>query len=396
MIPAATESGHFAGVAAFAERYVAERKSAGMLTLVSRHGEVVHRHCVGHADIETAKPLREDTIFRIYSMTKPLTSVALLQLMERGLFELDDAASRWIPALGKLEVYADGPLQSEITIRQLLTHTAGFSYGFEPDKYPVDKLYAEIWQQGIQHRTLEDLMGSLLQLPLLAQPGTRWHYSIATDVCGYLVERLTDMPFGDYLRSRIIEPLGMVDTDFEVSAERAERFATLYGPTEQSPLTPLETPDRSPFVPSMSGVPVRLHSGGGGLVSTALDYLRFAEMILNGGELGGQRFLAPETVALMTSNQVDERLLPLTFNGVARGDFPGYGFGLGYCVTIDTNATAAAGSRGDFGWGGMADTYCWIDPAEQLIGILMQQHLPSLVHAGRKEFRDAVYAALRC
>jgi CubicO group peptidase (beta-lactamase class C family) len=384
----------FSGVEQVAERYVAERKSAGMLTLVSRQGEVVHRHCAGHADVEHAIALREDTIFRIYSMTKPLTSVALLQLIERGLCALDDAASRWIPALGELEVHDEGPLQSDITIRQLLTHTAGFSYGFEPDKYAVDKLYAEIWQQGIQHRTLEDLMGSLLQLPLLAQPGTRWHYSIATDVCGYLVERLTDMPFGDYLRSRIIEPLGMVDTDFEVSAERAARFATLYGPTEQNSLTPLEPPDRSPFVPSLSGVPVQLHSGGGGLVSTAPDYLRFAQMILGGGELDGQRFLAAETVALMTQNHVDERLLPLTFNGIAPGEYRGYGFGLGYCVTIDTAATAAAGSRGDFGWGGMADTYCWIDPAEQLIGILMQQHLPSLVHPGRKDFRDAVYAAI--
>ena len=385
----------FTGVDELAERYVAERKSAGMLTLVSRRGEVVHQHIAGHADIESAKPLREDTIFRIYSMTKPLTSVALLQLMERGLFELDDPANRWIPALGKLEVHGQGALESEITIRQLLTHTAGFSYGFEPDKNPVDPLYAEIWQGGIQHRTLEDLMQSLLQLPLLAQPGTRWHYSIATDVCGYLVELLTDMPFGDYLRSRIIEPLGMVDTDFEVSAERADRFATLYGPTEQGPLTPLETAERSPFVPSLSGMPVKLHSGGGGLVSTAPDYLRFAQMILNSGELDGERFLAADTVALMTQNHVDERLLPLAFNGIAEGDYRGYGFGLGYCINLDPSQTAAAGSRGDFGWGGMADTYCWIDPAEQLIGILMQQHLPSLVHAGRKDFRDAVYASVR-
>jgi len=395
MSPAATESADFAGVEAFAERYVAEGKSAGMLTLVSRHGEVVHRHWTGYADIESRMPIGEDTIFRIYSMTKPLTSVALMQFVERGQCALDDPASRWIPALGKLEVYDDGPLQGEITIRRLLTHTAGFSYGFEPDKYAVDKLYAAIWQQGIQHRSLEDLMGSLLELPLLAQPGALWHYSIATDVCGYLVEKLADMPFGDYLRSRIIEPLGMVDTDFEVSAERAGRFATLYGPNEQGSLTTLETPERSPFVPSLSGVPVRLHSGGGGLVSTAPDYLRFAQMMLNGGELDGRRYLAPETVALMTSNQVDERLLPLAFNGVAAGEYPGYGFGLGYCVTIDPSRTAAAGSRGDFGWGGMADTYCWIDPAEQLIGILMQQHLPSLVHAGRKDFRDAVYAAIR-
>jgi len=392
---AAVEGANFAAVDALAERYVAGRKSAGMLTLVCHQGEVVHRQCAGFADIASRTPIREDTIFRIFSMTKPLTSVALMQLVERGLLQLDDAARRWIPALGKLEVHGQGKLESAITVRQLLTHTAGFSYGFEPDKYPVDALYAEVWQQGIQHRSLEDLMQTLLRLPLLAQPGTRWHYSIATDICGYLVELLADMPFGDYLRAQVIEPLGMVDTDFEVSAERVARFATLYGPTEKDPLTTLETADRSPFVPSLCGTPVRLHSGGGGLVSTAPDYLRFARMMLNGGELDGRRYLAAETVALMTRNQVDATLLPLSFNGVAPGDYRGYGFGLGYAVTIGPSQTAAAGSLGDFGWGGMADTYCWIDPAEQLIGILMQQHLPSLVHAGRREFRDAVYATIR-
>jgi len=378
-----------------AERYVAERMSAGMFTLVSRRGEILHSHCAGFADIESGTPIREDTLFRIYSMTKPLTSVALLQLVERGLCDLDDEAGRWIPALDKLEVYEQGPIESKITLRRLLTHTAGFSYGFEPDIYPVDKLYAEVWQQGILHRTLEDLMDTLLRLPLLAQPGTRWKYSIATDICGYLVELLADMPFGDYLHANVIQPLGMVDTDFAVSPDRVERLATVYGLTESGPLTVLETPDRSPFVPSLSGVPLRLHSGGGGLVSTAPDYLRFAQMMLNGGELDGQRIIAPETVALMTRNHVDERLLPMHFNGVAPGEFAGYGFGLGYCVNIDNSAVAAAGSSGDFGWGGLADTYCWVDPAEQLIGILMQQHLPSLVHPGRKDFRDAVYAVIR-
>lgn len=385
----------FAAVEAMVNGYVEAGKTAGMLTLVSRDDEVLHRYRAGFADIASRAPIREDTIFRIYSMTKPLTSVALLQFVERGLLDLDDPARRWIPALGKLEVYDKGALETDITVRQLLTHTAGFSYGFEPEKHPVDALYAEVWQAGIQQRSLEELMDALLQFPLLAQPGTLWHYSIATDICGYLVELLADMPFGDYLQAQILDPLGMVDTAFEVSADRVARFSTLYGPTEGDSLAVLETSERSPFVPSLSGVPVRLHSGGGGLVSTAPDYWRFAQMMLNRGELDGRRIVAPATVDLMTRNQVDTSLLPLSFNGIAAGEYRGYGFGLGYCITMDPQQTAAAGSRGDFGWGGMADTYCWVDPAENLVGILMQQYLPSLVQAGRKDFRDAVYASIR-
>ena len=284
--------------------------------------------------------------------------------------------------------------QSDITIRQLLTHTAGFSYGFEPDKYPVDRLYAKIWRERIQDQSMEQLLHTLLEFPLVAQPGTLWHYSIATDICGYLVELISDMPFADYLQQVIFDPLGMVDTAFEVSADKIDRFATLYGYREDDPLAQLEHNDSSPFISAISGVPVRLHSGGGGLTSTAGDYWRFAQMMLNRGQLEGQRIVKTETVDLMTRNHLPEDLLPLDFNGVARGDFSGYGFGLGYCINMDPDNTAAAGSRGDFGWGGMADTYCWVDPAQQLVAILMQQYLPSLHHPGRRDFRNAVYRAL--
>ncbi len=374
--------------------YIAAGKSAGMSTLVSRHGEVAHFSCQGHADIASATALREDTIFRIYSMTKPITSVALMILMELGQFELDDAAKRWIPALAELEVYGQGKIESDITIRQLLTHTAGFSYGFQPDKYPVDELYAEVWRGGIQGQTLEQVMQTMFKFPLVAQPGSLWHYSIATDVCGYLIELISGMPLADYLQQTILDPLAMVDTAFEVPAHKIDRFATLYGYTENDTLAQLETNDKSPFISAISGIPVRLHSGGGGLVSTAPDYLRFAQMMLNRGELDERRIIKPETVALMTTNHVAAELLPLSFNGVAAGQFNGYGFGLGYCINMDPAQTGAAGSRGDFGWGGMADTYCWVDPQQQIVAILMQQYLPSLHHAGRKDFRDAVYKAL--
>lgn len=376
------------------ENYVAEGKSAGMLTLVSRNGSTAQLTCRGYADIANAAPIRENTIFRIYSMTKPITSVALMTLFEQGHFQLEDAAKRWIPALGKLEVYQQGRLDSDITIRQLLTHTAGFSYGFEPEKYPVDKLYAEIWRQRIQEQTLEQIMQTVLELPLFAQPGTLWRYSIATDICGYLVELISGMPFGDYLQQTIFDPLGMVDTAFEVSADKIDRFATLYGYTDEDPLAQLETNDRSPFISAISGILVRLHSGGAGLTSTAQDYLRFAQMMLNRGEHEGQRIIAPETVSLMTCNHVPEKLLPLSFNGIAPGSFTGYGFGLGYCINMEPANTGAAGSCGDFGWGGLADTYCWVDPEKSLVAILMQQYIPSLHHAGRKDFRDAVYRAL--
>jgi len=391
--PGFTETG-LKGIEAMMQRYVSSAKSAGMLTLVSRYGEVAQMSCEGFADIASATPIRADTIFRIYSMTKPITSAALMTLQEQGHFELDDAAHRWIPALADMQVYQQGKIESDITIRQLLTHSAGFSYGLEPDKHPLDKLYAEIWRQRIQDQSMQELLEKLLKFPLLAQPGSRWHYSVATDICGHLVERMSDMPLADYLRQTIFEPLAMVDTAFEVPADKIDRFATLYGYTPDDPLAQLEVNETSPFISAISGIPVRLHSGGAGLTSTAPDYLRFAQMMLNRGELDGRRILQPETVALMTQNHLPRELLPLSFNGVAPGPFNGYGFGLGYCINIDPDDTAAAGSLGDFGWGGMADTYCWIDPQQQLIGILMQQYLPSLHHAGRKDFRDCVYRAL--
>ena len=383
-----------AGIERMMEQYVSSGKSAGMLTLVNRHGNTAQLSCRGYADIASATPIRENTIFRIYSMTKPITSVALMTLMERGCFKLDDAASRWIPALAKIEVDQQGKLESDITIRQLLTHTAGFSYGFEPDKVPVDELYAFIWRQPIQHLSLEQIMHRVLEIPLVAQPGTLWRYSIATDICGYLVELISGMPFGDYLQRTIFDPLDMTDTAFEVPAEKIDRFATLYGYTEHDPMAPLETNQTSPFVSAISGIPVRLQSGGAGLTSTASDYLRFARMMLNRGELEGRRILEADTVALMTSNHLDPKLLPLGFNGVAPGAYSGYGFGLGYCVNMDPANTAAAGSRGDFGWGGLADTYCWVDPDKEMVAILMQQFRPSLHHAGRRDFRNAVYQAL--
>jgi CubicO group peptidase (beta-lactamase class C family) len=382
------------GINQFMQDYVREGKSAGMLTAVSRHGRIVHQACHGYADIESATPIREDTIFRIYSMTKAITSVALMTLMEKGHFQLDDAAKRWIPELAELQVYQQGPIESDITIRQLLTHTAGFSYGFNPESHPVDQQYVDIWRGEILHKTLSEVIPELCRLPLIAQPGSCWRYSIATDICGYLVELISDMPFADYLQQTLFDPLDMVDTGFEIAAKNRARLASLYGFEVDEPLKLLEPAESSPLIPAITGKPINLHSGGAGLVSTLHDYLRFAQMMLNRGSLDNHQILDPDTVAIMTRNQISEKLLPLHFNGVTAGDFRGYGFGLGYCINIDPTQTAASGSKGDFGWGGLADTYCWIDPEKNMVAILLQQFRPSLHHAGRKDFRNAVYQAL--
>ncbi|MCP3690002.1 MAG: beta-lactamase family protein [Gammaproteobacteria bacterium] len=379
----------------FTKQYIEEKKSAGMVTLVSQNGKAIHQSALGFQDIASQTPMTQDSIFRIYSMTKPITSVALMTLFEKGKFKLDDPAHHWIPALKTLKVYRNASknddLDSHITIRQLLTHTAGFSYGFDPDNNPVDKLYGEVWNALKQNKSLTELMEIVFSLPLFAQPGTRWHYSIATDVCGYLVELMSDMPFGDYLQQTIFDPLYMTDTAFEVTADKRHRFTTLYGPGDDGPLTQLEDNKDSPFIPPANMDKVNLQSGGGGLISTITDYWQFAQMVLNRGQLNGARILKPETIDTMTSNHVDEKFLPLPFNGIFPNPTDGYGFGLGYCITMQQNDI---GSVGDFGWGGMADTYCWIDPVQQIVGILMQQFMPSLTHSGRLDFRRAVYASV--
>ena len=393
MIDPADSGTGLPSVDALMQRFVEQGKSAGMVTLVSRGDRLEHFACHGFADIASQRAIERDTLFRIYSMTKPITSAALMTLVEQGRAGLDDAARRWIPALGKLEVEGEGPLATDITLRQLLTHTAGFSYGFDPENQPVDRHYAEIWRTPFHELTLAQLMERLLEIPLIAQPGSRWHYSIATDICGYLVEILADMPLADYLQQNFFDPLQMDDTGFVVPADKVGRFATLYGQKGEDRMAQLETPDNSPYIASANSDP-KLHSGGGGLVSTAADYWRFASMMLNRGELDGRRYLAADTVAEMTRNQLEAPLLPLSFNGVVPVAHRGYGFGLGYCVTIDPADTGAAGSLGDFGWGGLADTYCWVDPERKIVAILMQQFMPSLHHPGRCEFRNAVYADL--
>lgn len=372
-------------------RYVEGGKLAGAVTYVARHGQVVHQETFGYQNLETKTPMSLDSIFRIYSMTKPITSVALMMLYEESLFNLTDAVSQYIPAFKGVKVWGTGgALESPIrpmTVQDLLRHTAGLSYGGHLEsESPVDKLYDDmnLFDSKI---TNEEMTARIASLPLRFHPGMKWHYSVATDVVGRLVEVLSGQSLADFIQEKILSPLGMVDTAFHIDPSKLNRFCTLYGKTPDSDFGVLELPGSSVYLP-----PVVLHSGGSGLVSTTGDYLQFAQCILNQGELNGVRLLGPKTVALMTCNHLPAKLLPIAFEGTE--PMLGMGFGLGFSVMLDMAQTGLMGSIGDHGWGGYAETYFWIDPGEELIAMLMTQYLPSQTYPIRKEFRTAVYQAL--
>ncbi len=370
------------------QRYVDQRTLAGIVTLVAHRGHVVHFEKFGFQDIETGKPMELDTIFRIYSMTKPITSVALMMLFEQGLVRLADPVSKFIPEFKKVKVWVNegelAALTREITVHDLLTHTAGLSYGeYEETHTPVDKLYdqADVFNTDM---TLQEMMRRIADLPLVHQPGEVWRYSVATDVVGRLIEVISDMTLADFLDEKILRPLGMEDTAFSVPAEKMGRFATLYGMTEKGALEVIDNLVGGDYVN------VRLHSGGHGLVSTAADYLRFAQLVLNRGELDGVRLLGRKTMELMTTNHIPPALLPLEMVD----PWPGFGFGLGFRVLLDVAQAGVMGSVGSHGWAGWASTYFWVDPQEQLIGILMLQYIPSGTYPVSEDFRTAVYQAL--
>jgi CubicO group peptidase (beta-lactamase class C family) len=372
-------------------RYVESGKLAGIVTCVVRCGQIVHRETFGHQNLETKTPMSKDSIFRIASMTKPIASVALMMLYEESLFNLTDAVSQYITGFKNAKVWgADGALEVPVrpmTVQDLLRHSAGLSYGgYTESLSPVDKLYdeADLFNPNITNAELTERIASL---PLMFHPGEKWHYSVATDVVGYLVEVLSDKPLADFLQEKIFDPLGMVDTAFHIEPSKLSRFCTLYGKTSDSDFGVLDLPDSSEYLP-----PVATHSGGSGLVSTTTDYLQFAQCILNKGELNGVRLLGPRTVEFMTCNHLPAALLPISFEGAE--PMLGMGFGLGFGVMLNTAQTGVMGSAGDHGWGGYAETFFWIDPQEDMIAILMSQYQPSQTYPIRKEFRTAVYQAL--
>jgi CubicO group peptidase (beta-lactamase class C family) len=378
------------------ERYVRPGEIAGCQVLVARRGRTAYFRCFGLADLERRQPVREDTIWRIYSMTKPITSVALMTLYERGCFQLTDPVHRFLPEWKEVRVCVTEGGRSQlveperpVTVRDLLTHTAGLSYGMEPE-HPVDRLYAEAGLRD-PSMTLEELSRRLASLPLAFQPGSRWRYSFATDVCGRLVEVLADRPFGQYLRETIFEPLGMVDTGFVVPAGAGSRFAANYQRRPEGGLQLLDDPARSPYLTARP-----LESGGGGLVSTAPDYLRFCEMLRRGGELEGARVLGPRTVAFMACNHLPggAPLSRIALGAFGETRFPGVGFGLGLAVLLDPVEAGGVGSPGEVFWGGAASTLFWVDPAEDLVVIFMAQLMPSGTFDFRGQLRQLVHQAI--
>ena len=379
------------------QRQVDSGKLAGVTTVVARRGRVAHLHCCGLADKEAGVAMAPDTIVRIYSMTKPLTSVAVMMLYEQGRFQLDDPVSAYLPCFTTMRVASGGqrgkidtvPAARPITIRDLLTHTSGLTYGFMQSTM-VDALYRD---EGIDFQTAECTLGELVEraaaLPLLAQPGAEWNYSIATDVLGHLVATVSGEPFCDFLVKRVIEPLGMVDTAFHVPAQKASRFAACYAKSASGGLTLTDSPATSRYLS-----PPPICSGGGGLVSTAGDYMRFCHFMLNRGELDGVRLLGRKTVALMTSNHLRGDMAAMGMPRFSESSYEGIGFGLGFSVMLDPARAQIVGTPGEYAWGGAASTAFWVDPAEELAVVLLTQLLPSSAYPIRRELRVLTYAAL--
>jgi len=346
------------------KKLVDDRQVAGIVTLLERHGKVVELNAVGQRNTAGGGPLQKDAIFRIYSMTKPVTGVAMMMLFEEGKWRLDDPVSRYIPEFARLRVYAgkndDGTPKLEdarrsITMRELMTHTGGLGYVLNPNN-PVDRMIidANILNPAAP---LQAMIDGLTRMPLLAQPGTRWSYSIGVDVQGYLVEKFSGQSFADFARTRIFEPLGMKDTGFSVPKEKLSRFSEVHkGSGDALTLDPRMDPTVVPLGPS----------GGGGLFSTATDYARFCEMLLQGGQLNGVRLLAPRTVEMMRTNHVQPEPLKTMP--------PGTGWGMDFQVVTDAAAAGDSVSDGTFTWFGIAGTWFWIDPKADLAFVGMVGH----------------------
>ncbi len=383
-----------------AAKYVDTGKLPGTLTLVARRGKVAHLGVRGMADVERGKPLAEDTIFRIYSMTKPVTSVAFMMLVEEGKVALDDPVHRFIPEWRDLGVYAAGTQETgfqtsraerPMLIVDLLRHTAGLTYGFQM-RTNVDAAYRKGgWGMPEKRVTMDDMIKGLSGLPLEFSPGTAWNYSVATDVLGYLVQKISGMPFERFLKERIFDPLSMEETGFHVEPANHARLAACYQITPAKPLDLVDDPATGYF-----RAPPPFVSGGGGLVSTAADYLKFCQALLDDHIRGGHRLLSRKTVELMVANHLPGAadLPALSRSLFSEATYSGVGFGLGFATTMDPARTLMPGSAGDYFWGGMASTFFWIDPEEELICIFMTQLIPSSTYPVRRELRTMVYAAI--
>ncbi len=370
------------------ETYAKDGRISGAVGMVLRNGKVAYSDAWGIRDLATGDAMEEGDIFRIYSMTKPITSVAVMMLYEEGRFFLTDPIGRYLPELAGLQVAnlseaeAGAPIPTErarrpVRIHDLLRHTSGFTYG-EFSNTVVDAAYRE--REVLYQATLEEVVAELSEIPLAYQPGTRWHYSVSADVLARFVEVVSGQSFDVFLRERLFEPLGMLDTAFDVPASKRDRFARTYGHSgPERELIPGDTVGVTP--------PIGNFSGGAGLMSTAHDYARFAQMLLNGGELDGARILGRKTIEMMTVNHLTE--------GMPTGFLqPGWGFGLGFTVKTEAGRDGMPDSVGSYSWIGVQGTSFWVDPVENLIGVFMVQIRPNRDIVFRQQFRRMVYQAL--
>jgi CubicO group peptidase (beta-lactamase class C family) len=370
----------------FQTRYIEAGRIAGCQVAVARHGNLGYFRNFGSMDLERGKPVAEDTIWRIYSMTKPITGVALMSLYERGHFQLSDPLHRFIPEWKDLKVGEGETLvepQRPMSVKDVLMHMSGLGYGAAAGQRPAAMRETDM--------TLETLCSRLAEQPLHFHPGTKWLYSFSTDVCGRLVEVISGKRFDDYLSDELFGPLGMDDTAFMVPDSKADRFAANYGRDANKKLTLIDDPERSIY-----RTPRTFLSGGGGLVSTMPDYLRFCQMLLSGGELDGVRILGRKTVELMSTNHLPggAQLRDFASGPFGETGFDGVGFGLTMAVSLGPAESQVIGSRGDYYWGGAASTIFWIDPAEDMLVVFMTQFMPSATFNFRNQLKTLVYPAI--
>jgi CubicO group peptidase (beta-lactamase class C family) len=384
-----------ARVDAAVQRLIDRGVLAGAVTLVARHGRVVHTNAMGKKDMASGEPLAVDTMFRIFSMTKPVTGAAMMILHDQGLWQPDDPIAKHLPEFEGVQVFVgldeDGKARTEApdhapTLRELLTHTAGLSYGFNQQD-PLDMLYrdAEVWQSG----SLAEMAARVGRLPLAYQPGAKWLYSLSMDIQGAMIERLSGQSLPRFMQEHIFGPLGMVDTAFHTPSEKQARLATLYRASKSRGLVPTE----NPLMPDRDSPPP-LASGGGGLVSTITDYARFAQMLLNGGELAGERILSPEAVKLMTANHLPDWMLGAGFGVGHQTIRPGFGYGFDGAVFTDPAAAGIPVGEGTYQWDGAAGTWFWVDPKNDLLFVgmiqLLSETAPPLQAMTQKRLADAI------
>ena len=389
--------GGLARIQTWMQEYVDRGKLPCAMIMVSRYGEIIFLESFGKSDPETDLEVAPDTIFRIYSMTKPITAVAVMMLQEEGHFSLDDPIANFLPILSDMEVYLAGEgdaiqteqARSPITIRQLLTHTSGFCYGFFEDTSLAHLYQSRKTDFNPDDGSLEEVVARLSSVPLLFHPGSRWNYGVSIDVVGHLVEVVSGQTLDVFLAERIFDPLGMVDTSFSIAGDKIQRFSALY---QVTPKNPMQLAD--PRVESVYSKTVTTFSGGAGLLSTVSDYFRFMEMIRCGGQGSEGRLLRPETVSSMTCNQLPGDLASMgqaTFNEMS---YEGIGMGLGFSVVLDPGRIDYLCTIGEIAWGGVASTAFWIDTANELTVSFFTQLAPSDTYPIRWELRNLLYQAL--